>query len=116
MPKPSSLSATIVLLMGSWRGDETSLELSRDRRIARFVILWLVRMESCRIRSVGLVKIAFMEIVCLGGLKVATTLLVRFVGIRSIMVDELDGMEWVEKGKERGDWDCKGRKLDLAYC
>jgi hypothetical protein len=54
-----------------------------------------VRMGNCRIRSVGLVKIAFMGIVCSSGLRVATTLLVLFAGIHSIMADESDGMGWV---------------------
>lgn len=65
------------------------MELSRDRRIVLSVILWLVRMASCPIRRVVLVKIVSTEIVCSSGSKVAITPLVRFAGILSIMVDWL---------------------------
>jgi len=101
MLKPSLLSATTVSLTGFWLGGETSLEHSKDRQIVLFVIPWLVRMASCRIRSVGLAIIVSMGTVCSSGSRVVITLLVRFVGILSIMVDSWVRMHWKRRGKIR---------------
>ena len=108
MLKPSLLSATTVSLTGFWLGGETSLEHSKDRQVVLFVIPWLVRMASCRTRSVGLARIVSMGIVCSSGSRVVITLLVRFVGILSIMVDSWVRMRWERRGKirisESGNW------------
>jgi hypothetical protein len=44
-------------------------------------------MANYRTRSVGHARIAFMGIVCISGLRVQTIRHVRFVGIRSIIVE-----------------------------
>ena len=51
---------------------------SRDRWNALFAIPLLVRMASCRLRSVRFVVMGFMGAVCSSGLRVVMGLLVRF--------------------------------------